>query len=298
MSNPNVVIIVPAKVRASNVNIGTVEVPVMMDRPSGFWIPQMDKIILTEDLMYNDKLIASKGQQVTIRHIKNGTSPYLDIQKIIGEEPNISPRGDHIRVDDAVATYRNEGLQKSLFEYIQICNYNASNPNRIKNIEEVFKVMNTEKEAMEYVDMEVERFEALKLVWGLFDKRTKKYDDEKIEYYNTLLKLGGATIAEKFVNLEKAARSNPRGMMHIVDTSKGEILMHIDKAFKDGILYLSEYAVENTITKTVVVSSEKKMTMALAEEKLMVFYATEEGKPQYENIQKATKKKKQVLQEA
>lgn len=299
MSNPNIMIIVPAKVRASNVNIGTVEHPVMLDRPSGFWVPKRDKIKLTEDLYWgeeeNRRLVAQKNSLVDIRYIKNCTSPYVAIQKILGEEPTDA---DYIRVDDAIGTYRNEGLEASLFEYMKICNYNASNPDRLKTIEAVFKVMNTEKEAVEYVDSEVEKYEAMKLVWDLYDKRSKVYDEEKINYYATLLKLGGASIAEKFVALEKAARSNPRGMMHIVDTSKGEILKEIDRAFKSGILFLSEYAVENTITKTVVVSSERKMTIALAEEKLMVFFASEDGKPQLENLKKADKKKKNVLETA
>lgn len=297
MANQDIMIVVPNNVRVSNANIGTAEKPVYMDRSAAFWIPKRDKIKLTEDLVWDGKTLAKKGELTEIRHIKDCQSAYVLIQKILGEEPTDK---DYIRVDNinSTGTFRNEGLQVGLFEYLKICNYNNSNPNKLKKKTSWFKEMDTEKDAIAYVENEVERYEAMNLVWSLYNKHSKVYNEEKISYYAALLKIGAATPSEKFVALQKMAQTDPKKMMHVIDSSKGDILAVIDRAFKANILVLGEFAVENSITKLPVITSEKKMTMGLAEERLMVYFSTEEGKIQFENINKAIKKKKNVLETA
>ncbi len=41
----------------------------------------------------------------------------------------------------------------------------------------------TEQDAIEYVTLEAERYEAMNLVWGLYNKRSKEYNEEEVEIY-------------------------------------------------------------------------------------------------------------------
>lgn len=294
MSNQKTVTIVQAQTRTSNANIGTADRPVFLDHAARFWIPKRDKIKLSEDLVYGDKLIASKGSMVDLRYIKNCSTPYVAIQNLVGEQPTDD---DFIRVEDGFRTLVNEGLEEGLYQYLKICNYNQSNPNRLKKKHSWFKELNLEKDAKDQVEKESESFEAMNLVFSLYARKSKTYNEEKINYYSTLLKISGKSVSEKYLNLVKLAKTDPKAMMYVIDNSKGDILMVIDKAFKTGILVLGDMVVENTITKQVEITSDKPISRAIAEDKLIQFYAGS-GKDSFERIKNAISKKGNVLETA
>ena len=112
-------------------------------------------MLKAEDIIFDEE----KGVNRKIRYIPGEKSIFEDEQKEDSKVKSpITFNNGFLMVDYTNPTLKN---------YLDICNANASNPNRMKNSAPVFKRLDFEKEAKEKMAKEIKSMDALKTVFEM-----------------------------------------------------------------------------------------------------------------------------------
>ena len=112
-------------------------------------------MLKAEDIIFDEE----KGINRKIRYIPGESSIFEDEQKEDAKiKSPITFNNGFLRVD-----YTNPTLKK----FLDMCNANASNPNRVNTTAATFKLMDYAKQAQEKLEKSVKSMDALKLVFDL-----------------------------------------------------------------------------------------------------------------------------------
>ena len=252
---------------------------VRLDAPSTYFLPPISKVKDPKD-----------GSYKTIRHIEG--CPYLDIdeQKAKGWSPN--PDRDSIVFINGVLLVADDGLDKSRYAYLKACEYNANNPDRPDNADKIFKVIEKEKAAEQYMAAMDSRFEAYKLLGELRSKAGSsgyEYDTEKIDFMCELHGIGGLdTDIEKLAKLQMLAEANPSKFVDSVLNKRSAIKVAINDAVKFSVLSLdgNHASFMGDGGKNILEFSSKKKAEKI--EELSDFFLLPRGKADYEQMVIAT----------
>ena len=187
------------------------------DRKTGKTKFPIVHMIKAEDIIFDEV----KGVNRKIRYIPGEPSIFEDEQKKDSKVKSpITFNNGMLMVD-----YTNPTLKK----YLDICNANASNPNRMKNSAPVFKKLDFEKEAKEKMVKEIKSMDALKTV---FDMPL----DKLLGYAQVLgVKIDKSTDEIRY-DMKVLAEKDPEKFMTGLDDPKMEIKQNLLRAKEFGII--------------------------------------------------------------
>lgn len=122
----------------------------------------------------------------------------------------------------------NNPVHQKIYQFLEICNYNKSNPNRREDIEPVFERIDAKKDAMEERAMR-------KLIVTAVNKAVE-LDDKKARETALALGIESETIEETRNLLEDYAGDNPQEFLDVVERASLENEKMLKDAIKSGII--------------------------------------------------------------
>lgn len=119
-------------------------------------------------------------------------------------------------------------LHQKMYQYMELCNYNESNPNRNPDIDAIFKRIDTKKDAINEREM---RKIVVKAVNAALD-----IDDEKVKQVTYALGMDFESIEEMRNALEDYATDNPHEFLDVLERASLTTETIIKEAMKANII--------------------------------------------------------------
>ena len=174
-------------------------------------------MLKAEDIIFDEE----KGVNRKIRYIPGESSIFEDEQKEGSKVKSpITFSNGFLMVD-----YTNPTLKK----FLEMCNLNSSNPNRMSGIPATFKLMDYEKAAQEKLEKSVKSMDALKLVFEL-------PLDKLIGYAQVLGVRVDKTTDEIRYDMKVLAEKDPEKFITGLDDPKMEIKQTLIRAKDHNII--------------------------------------------------------------
>lgn len=243
-----------------------------LDTTRRTWIPNTDTIQLTEDV----KGVGEKGERVEIRYIR-GSSPYKALQE--KSNAKFAPDRDVLFIEDGFKTVSDTGLEKSVYDYLELVNYNEDNPNRLTDVGTIFKVFSEEADAAAYINMDEKLFRAKQVVYAL--KNGENFNHDALKFYQRVFGLAGKEDVEIFKSFTLLANSNPTLVIEGIEKEQAGFLEIITRAFEQNLIVMDEAGVISTRRKKYIINTDNQVSRAIAEEKLLDFFSSERGTIEY-----------------
>jgi hypothetical protein len=174
--------------------------------------------------------------------------------------------------------------ERKMYEYMELCNYNASNPKRDQGINPIFKRQDYKKDKAE------ERSRRNLLVEAL--NASKKLTAVETKRLAVALNITAEDQDEVAIRIEEFAENNPAKFLAMLENADLSIMEVADAAQKAGLILVDAQARK-------IMSSNKSTLYTWApeagvdwKEKFVQFTKSEEGQAFYKEIQSSLKAKK------
>lgn len=117
---------------------------------------------------------------------------------------------------------------QKIYQYIEVCNFNASNPNRDTSVEALFERIDSKKEAINERAMRKLIVKAVNLAL--------EFDDKRAVEIAAALGIEGESIEETRNALEDYAGDNPEEFLEVAERASVEVEKLLKDAIKKGII--------------------------------------------------------------
>lgn len=153
-----------------------------------------------------------------IRYISGENEIVVSEQKKLGIEPNPSAKTDKIVIENGSMTVANEGAAMGLFQFLQECFWNETNPNRSDKATPLFKVIDLNKIEEENNENDLAENEAAAFVYSLQVKKGDVwvYQEERINALCELFTVFAERPSSKISALVGLARLAPKEFLNKV----------------------------------------------------------------------------------
>lgn len=236
----------------------------------------------------NKIVLGSLGTEVTKRYIKGSNV----IWKVEQEKLNIKPtRDDSIIMiwGELSVDCKAKSTDKGLWIYLLTHNANEDYELRDSSISApTFKIQDNAKEAKVQLESRQDKIqEAREIVYQVRNRKTNRFDKDKIAFYTNVFRnqiSGYDTDEEKFVALLHIADTNPEMIISGVTQENVNYLQTIQEAIGLDILVKENTSFKNTLTNNKVVTFKVGTSEAKAIEKLVDYFASQDGANEFEHL--------------
>ena len=247
----------------------------------------------------NKVVIGSIGTVAYKRYIKGENS----IWKVEQEKMALKPtKNDEIFMlwGDYMVDSKNKPTDKGLLVFLLTHNGNADFELRDASISAAaFKINDTRRNAaIELDDKDDKVQEARDIVYQVRDIKTKRFNKDKMQFYTNVFRTqisGYDSDEEKFKALLYIADNNPDMIINGVNQENVNYLQVVQQAIGLDILVREKGKFQNTLTGNTVVTFKVGTTEELAIEKIVSYYASQDGANEFDHLKNSVEAKKMSI---
>lgn len=224
------------------------------------------------DLSYNEP----------IRYIKEQTEISLERQKLLGIERSRATKEDLIEVKRGSLSVVREGSYIGLYDYLTEVYYNASNPDRSKGADKIYKVVQLGIEEEGLNDLDIMMADALKLVARFYEKKSTGkyvYKEDKIDTLCNLFEVYAETMSGKITALNALAKTDPKEFIYRAEKFLQTNFTFVAQAIQLNVIYfkgnIAEYVGKEKIVANL---GSEKLTNQEKVERLSELLQTDDFK--------------------
>ena len=222
-----------------------------------------------------DRILDNDDNVVDIAYITNYTH---------GDQPQFGEITFTKAMGGTITLSGDRPEEKRMYEYMELCNYNASNPKRDTSVNPIFKRQDYKKDKAD------ERSRRNLLVDAL--TASKKLTAVETRRLAVALNITAEDADEVSIRIEEFAEKNPAKFLAMLENADLSIMEVADAAQKAGLILVDQQARK-------ILSSNKSTLYTWApeagvdwKEKFVQFTKSEEGQAFYKEIQSSLKAKK------